>query len=87
MIDVKEFARLLGESVYDIEFTKADGTVRKMRATRMSDHIPSEKAPKKSTEIKDGQTYVHVFDLDILEFRSVTVANLIKMEQSCILST
>jgi len=76
-----EFSKKLSESIYNIEFTKADGTLRKMRATRMGAYVPSDKAPKgEAKQIEENQRSVPVFDLDILEWRSVTVANIISME-------
>ena len=81
MITPTEFADSLRESAYKIEFTKADGTLRKMTATRISSEIPLEKAPKESREITDTQNAVPVFDLDIGEWRSVTIKNIISMEK------
>lgn len=81
MITATEFVRCLGESIYKLDFTKADGTLRKMRATRVSAYIPSDKTPKTSNPIGEETTAVPVFDLDLLEWRSVTVKNIISMER------
>jgi hypothetical protein len=79
-MNAAEFARKLGQGLYYIEFTKSDGSNRKMRATRMSAYVPQDKAPKTTQTMSEDQRTVPVFDTEILEWRSVTVANVSKME-------
>ena len=80
MMTANEFANQLGFGIYRIEFNKLDGTLRKMRATRMSAYIPADKAPKTSSEVTSGQRSVPVFDMDLMEWRSVVVDNVVTME-------
>lgn len=80
MMTPNDFANQLGSGIYHIEFNKLDGTLRKMRATRMVAYIPADKSPKNSSEIVPGQRSVAVFDLDLQEWRSVVVDNIVKME-------
>lgn len=77
-MNVDQLAKTLSDSVYHIEFNKSDGTLRKMRATRMSTFIPKDKQPK--SENHKLTTAVPVFDLDIQEWRSVKPENIIKLE-------
>jgi hypothetical protein len=80
MMTPNSFASQLGSGIYSIEFNKLDGALRKMRATRMSAYIPSDKAPKTSTDITETQRAVPVFDLDLNEWRSVIVENIVSMK-------
>jgi len=80
MMTANDFANQLGSGIYRIEFNKLDGTLRKMRATRMNAYVPSDKAPKTSSEVIPGQRSVSVFDLDLMEWRSVVVDNIVTME-------
>lgn len=79
-MNAKDFASSLGEAIYKLEFEKMDGSMRKMRATRMSAYIPSDKSPKKDREITETMTAVPVFDLDLMEWRSVRPENVKMME-------
>jgi hypothetical protein len=80
MMTANDFANQLGSGIYRIEFNKLDGTLRKMRATRMSAYVPSDKSPKTSSEVTPSQRSVAVFDLDLMEWRSVVVDNIVAME-------
>ena len=75
-----DFANKLGSGIYKLEFNKLDGTLRKMRATRMGAYIPADHTPKESKEITPEQRSVAVFDLDAMGWRSVVVDNIISME-------
>lgn len=81
MIKAIEFATALGSGVYNLEFTKLDGTIRKMQATRATEFIPGDKHPKTNREISDEQTAVPVFDTELNEWRSVIVNNVSLMEK------
>lgn len=83
MIKAIEFAAALGSGVYNLEFTKLDGTIRKMQATRATEFIPGDKHkhPKTNRKIRDEQTAVPVFDTELNEWRSVIVNNVSLMEK------
>jgi hypothetical protein len=75
-----EFASSLAQGIYKLEFSKLDGSLRKMRATRMSAYIPMDMAPKNDRQITEEMTAVPVFDLDLQEWRSVRPTNVLSME-------
>lgn len=77
-----DFANQIGSGVYDLEFTKKDGSLRKMRATRQFQLIPQDKHPSGSKEVTTGKGSVPVFDLDLNEWRSVIVDNIISMKEA-----
>lgn len=67
-----EFANKLNTGIYNIQFTKLDGAIRDMIATRKLDEIPEEQHPKTfSNEITDDASSVPVFDLKVCGWRSV----------------
>lgn len=63
----------LRTDIVNVEFTKADGSARKMRCTLLESSIPPEKRPKQ-TEIKEASSTigsaVRVFDTEKGEWRS-----------------
>jgi hypothetical protein len=77
-----EFATKMGQGIYSLEFEKMDGSMRKMRATRMSAYIPGDKAPKSERTIDEATTTVPVFDLDLKEWRSIRTDYIKLMEFS-----
>lgn len=79
-MDINELKKALGDTVCNIEFNKSDGTLRKMRATRMSAYIPADKAPKNEPNEERVLKVVPVFDLDLMEWRSIKPASVTKME-------
>ncbi len=75
-----EFASKLNNGVYNMEFTKLDGAIRNMIATRMADKIPEDQQPKKGwTVVDDTVTAVAVFDLQVCGWRSVRPESVISM--------
>lgn len=78
----KEFSDRLGQGIYKLRFSKADGSLRLMRATRMGAYIPSDKQPKEVKEVTEVQSAVPVFDLDIKEWRSVRPESILSMENT-----
>lgn len=64
-------ASLKDFNVFNIEFTKADGTVRKLRGTVKIDLVPAEKHPKGTGTAPSNPFVLKVFDLDINDWRSV----------------
>lgn len=74
-----EFATKMGSAVYNLEFTKLDGAIRKMIATRIADKIPADHAPETAREIVEGKA-VPVFDLEVCGWRSVRPDSVTKME-------
>ena len=76
----QEIVDTLREGVVNLSFTKVkDGQVREMRATLVSDQIPSEKMPKTdaNANTEKNQLAVRVFDLDVQDWRSFRVDSLL----------
>lgn len=67
----------LNNDIMFLKFTKADGSIREMYATKSLDIIPKEKHPK-GTEKQLSNTVIRVFDVDINEWRSVKEENIIE---------
>ena len=85
MVDMtyQEIVDTLRESVVNLSFTKVkDGEVRNMRATLLSENIPTEKMPKTdaNANLEKNQTAVRVYDLDIQDWRSFRVDSLLTFE-------
>ncbi len=77
-----EFANKLNNGVYTMEFTKLDGAIRNMIATRMADKIPEDQQPKKGwTAVDDEISAVAVFDLQVCGWRSVRPSSIISMSE------
>jgi hypothetical protein len=73
-----ELEKVLKSGVVELKFTKVDGSIREMRATRKLDLIGEEHTPKKdSTPL---ETTLRVFDLDAKGWRSFRVENLIEIK-------
>ena len=76
----EEILNVLRENTVNLSFTKVkDGEVRQMKATLVSDKIPTDKMPKTDANenLKKNQTAVRVFDLDLNEWRSFRVDSLL----------
>ena len=58
----------LKQSVVNVVFTKADGSERTMNCTLKLENIPEDQHPKST--IKSESDQIHVFDIDIQEWRS-----------------
>jgi len=76
---------LLQTNILDISFVKiSDGSIRDMRCTRNSDHIPKDKYPKTQNEDVAPREYqediVIVFDLEKKGWRSFSIDNIISVE-------
>lgn len=73
----------LRTDIVNVEFTKADGSTRKMRCTLLESSIPSEKRPKQ-TEIKETSSTVgsavRVFDTEKGEWRSFRWESVISID-------
>lgn len=77
-----EFSSKLNSGVYDITFTKLDGAIRNMIATRSPELIPDD---HKYTDdapavVDDVISAVAVFDLQICGWRSVRPATITEFE-------
>lgn len=64
------FRGLLKETTVELEFVKANGELRKMKCTLNDEHIPDEKKPKESSNRKNPEDSIAVFDLDKQDWRS-----------------
>jgi len=61
----------LAETICEVEFTKVDGTARKMRCTINEDYIKNYVTTKKTERVQQANHEVaRVFDVDINEWRS-----------------
>lgn len=68
-------------AMVNVEFTKKDGTLRKMLCTKNSNFLPEgkpEQADKQPRSRKEGQMIV--WDMDKLEFRSFNLDQVISFE-------
>jgi hypothetical protein len=76
-MDVRE---LLKHDVIEVEFTKRDGTNRVMKCTLKDDMIPTEHAPKGTSEVKANTDVISVFDVDNQGWRSFSCDSIIKVK-------
>jgi hypothetical protein len=72
------FREYLSEKVVEIEFTKKDGTTRKMTCTRNFGSIPADKHPKGTGHSVTGTT-IQAFDTEIQEWRSFNTESLTRI--------
>jgi hypothetical protein len=83
LLQTPEFQKLLAdtlsESSVTLTFKKKDGTLRTMHCTKNLNSIPSEKHPKGSNKSVSGSALT-VFDLQLGEWRSFLVSNLVSLE-------
>jgi len=79
-VNAIDFAETLGVGLYNIEFEKADGTLRQMVCTRSTELIPAEFAPKSARTITESTTAVPVFDVVKQEWRSIRPSFIRTME-------
>jgi len=68
----------LNQGVVDLQFKKVNGDLRNMRGTRNLGMIPEEKHPKGDGGIREGETIVTLFDLEVDDWRSFRVENLVE---------
>lgn len=68
----------LGDGVVDLQFKKVNGDLRNMRGTRNLDLIPEDKHPKGEGTIRESDTTVTLFDLEVEDWRSFRVENLVE---------
>lgn len=68
----------LSKGVVDLQFKKVNGDLRNMVATRSVDLIPEEKQPKSEDKREQNETIVVLFDLEVEDWRSFRVENLVE---------
>lgn len=68
-----EIVNMLRNNTCYINFTKKDGTIRKMNATLNEQFIPEDMKPKSNTTMKENDNVVRCFDVDIQDWRSFRV--------------
>lgn len=78
----------LNSGIYDLEFTKLDGAIRKMIATRNMSYIPEDYHPTGvgGTDKVDAQ-YIAVFDLEACGWRTVYPDRVISMSEVSVSAT
>ena len=59
-----------------VDFTKKDGTNRKMFATLNPEYIPVEALPKEGHTATVNENILAVYDLDVHGWRSITIASI-----------
>lgn len=67
----------LDRGVVDLQFKKVNGDLRNMTATRDFSLIPEEKHPKSNISDKNTEI-VTLFDLEVKDWRSFRVENLVE---------
>lgn len=72
---------LLNESEITVKFTKKNGEERVMRCTKVFDKIPEEMRPKEDSKrkVSEESDAIAVFDLDISQWRSFNVGNILEV--------
>lgn len=74
MNTVEEYKSVLKEQILNVEFTKADGSIRKMRCSLRPDDLPAVEASKSEASTKKPSTeVVAVWDLDAQGWRSFRI--------------
>lgn len=68
----------LEKGIVDLQFKKVNGDLRNMVATRNYDLIPEEKHPKTEDKREYNDTIVILFDLEVEDWRSFRVENLVE---------
>jgi hypothetical protein len=73
---IEFFDKLKASEFVTLEFTKKDGSLRKMKCTLNWDMIPVDKRPKNVNMISilklmNGNKIIHVFDIEKNDWRSV----------------
>lgn len=68
-------------SIMDVEFTKKDGTTRKMKATLNESWIPVDKRPKGTgKELPAESPIIRAFDTELSEFRSINTETITSVQ-------
>jgi len=72
---------LLNESEITVKFTKKSGEERVMRCTKVFDKIPEDMRPKEDSKrkVSEESDAIAVFDLDISQWRSFNVGNILEV--------
>lgn len=80
MFETNTILESLNNQVCEFKFTKKDGTVREMEGTRNINYVPGDKIPKSGqpTQSESNPDFVKVFALDVNEWRSFYVKDLIE---------
>lgn len=77
--ELKDYLRnALHNNIVYVEFTKKDGTLRKMKATLKPSLIPEENHPKGKRKVP--QHLLPVWSIEDQGWRSITLSNIKKVE-------
>ena len=76
-INFDDLSKRLLESIVTVRFTKADKTLRTMKATLMPKHLP---APIAESYLNPANSVVTVWDLEKKQWRSFHKENVISIE-------
>lgn len=77
-ITQENLTKMLNENICDLTFYKKDGTVRKMLATRLAEHIPVKEDGTPSTRVASkNESLIQVIDVDLNDWRAFIYENLI----------
>ena len=68
----------LRQGIVDLQFKKVNGDLRNMRGTRNLEMVPEEKHPKTEDKRDQNETIVVLFDLEVEDWRSFRIENLVE---------
>lgn len=74
----QEILETLSKGIVDLQFTKVNGDLRNMVATRAIDLLPEDKRPDSEDKREQNETIVTVFDLEVNDWRSFRIENLVE---------
>jgi len=66
----KTVTALLYDNLVEVEFTKVNGDLRKMKCTKAAVHIPDDKLPAGNNISKLNEDVIRVYDVDVGDWRS-----------------
>mgnify|MGYP003677999838 CR=1 FL=1 len=66
----KAVTALLKDNLVEVEFTKVNGDLRKMKCTKAAVHIPDDKLPAGNNISKLNEDVIRVYDVDVGDWRS-----------------
>lgn len=66
----KVVTALLNDNLVEVEFTKVNGDLRKMKCTKAVVHIPDDKLPAGNSISKLNEDVIRVYDVDVGDWRS-----------------
>lgn len=81
-LEYKEIVDTLKTGIFNVTFTKVDGTERVMRCTLAAENIPVDDTPKSGKTKQPNYSVVPVYDLDNSGWRSFRVNSVFSIEKA-----